>query len=202
VDSAGRISQADPARLARWSASCAHGIAAGDIPDGLRAQKVRRRLAKDPGVVAIGVRLRSDRLLIAHSWAIAAQVTTSALWLALIIAGELRLAEGTDNHLPTDYLGILFALTILLGFFSLGRLKRLSLVPTRAGAECLEQPQLGQSEAALLAIALSGLAAVKDPVLRHALLAGLPGPGGGGGGGCGGGGGGGGCGGGGCGGGH
>jgi uncharacterized protein (TIGR04222 family) len=191
VDSTGRISQADPARIAAWSATCPHGIAAQALPDGLRAQKVRQRLAMDPGVVAIGVRLRAERLIIARTWGIAAQVTMSALWLALIIAGWLRLAEGTRNHRPTDVLGILFPLTILLGFASLGRLKRLSLVPTRAGADYLEQLE----QQALFGIALAGLAAVQDPALRAALLAGLPSSGGGGG--CGGGGGGG-CGGGGC----
>jgi uncharacterized protein (TIGR04222 family) len=198
ADSTGRISRADPARLAKWSARCRHGIAAGDLPDGLRAQKVRQRLAKDPGVVAIGMRLRSGRLLIARSWGIAAQVTISALWLALIIAGDLRLAEGTRNHRPTQVLGILFAFTILLGFASFGRLKRLTLVPTGAGAGYLEQlPGMtgAGGEAALFGIALAGLAAVPDPALRAALLAGLPssgagsgGCGGGGGGGCGGGG--------------
>jgi uncharacterized protein (TIGR04222 family) len=146
VDSAGQVSQADPAQLAAWSATCAHGIAAQAVPDGLRAQKVRDQLAKDPGVVAIGVRLRADGLLIARSWVIAVRVTALALWLALIAAGALRLAEGSHNHRPTGDLGQLFFLTLLLGLASLDRLKRLQWAQTRAGAGYLKQ--LGQQEVA------------------------------------------------------
>ncbi len=271
VDSAGEISQADLAQLAAWSATSAHGIAAQAIPDGLRAQKVRDQLAEDPGVVAIGVRLRAERLLIARSWVIAAQVTVPALWLALMIAGAVRMAEGSHNHRPTGDLGQLYFLTILLGIASIGRVRQLHWAQTRAGAGYLKQlgqPEVAKQvqaqltahrqaeraalqaerqarraerrarrrggvlpapgaaiaspapaeatvpeqetagpadarpawslpsltgaggEAALLGIALAGLAAVQDPALRTALLAGLPssGGGGGGGGGCGGGG--------------
>jgi hypothetical protein len=85
VDSAGQISQAGPAQLAAWYATCPHRIAAQAIPDGLRAQKVRQRLAKDPAIVAIGVRLRAERPLIARSWIIAVWVTALTLWAALMI---------------------------------------------------------------------------------------------------------------------
>ena len=274
VDSAGQISQADPADLATWSATCPHGIAAQAIPDGLSAQEVRRRLAKDPGIVAIGARLRAERLLIARSWFIAARVTALALWLALILAGALRLAEGAHNHRPIGDLKALYVWTVLLGLYSLLLQKRLQLhtARTRAGSSYLKR--LGQrevrkhvqeqltaqrkaeqaaqraerkarrarrraarqdgavladgatiasrafagatavepgparsaiaqpaaslpgltaagGEAALLGIALAGVAAMEDPTLRSALLAGLPSSGGGGG--CGGGGCGGGC---------
>jgi uncharacterized protein (TIGR04222 family) len=275
VDSAGQISQAGPADLAAWSATCPHGIAAQDIPDGLSAQKVRQQLAKDPGIAAIGVRLRAERLLIARSWVIAARVTALALWLALMVAGALRLAEGAHNHRPVGHLTDLYFLTVLLGFRSLMWLGRLQWMRTRAGAahlKLLGQPEVVKQvqeqltaqrkaeleakkaerkarragrrvfrrggtgpagdaaiastgfagatapeqepagtaparptallpgltaaggEAALLGIALAGLAAVEDPTLRTALLAGMPSSGsGGGGGGCGGGGCGGGC---------
>jgi uncharacterized protein (TIGR04222 family) len=93
VDSVGQISQAGPTALAAWSATCAHGIAAYAVPDGLSTVKVRERLAKDPGIVAIGERLHAERL-IADSWVIAARRTAWALWLALMVAGALRLAEG------------------------------------------------------------------------------------------------------------
>jgi uncharacterized protein (TIGR04222 family) len=201
VDSAGQISQADPAELAAWSAACPHGIAAGGIPDGLRAAKVRGRLAKEPGIVAIGARLRADRLLIPRSWIIAARVTALALWLALLVAGALRLAEGAHNHRPTVDLQELYLLSVPLGCYVLYLQGRLRAPRTRTGSGYLGQPGLttADGEAALLAIALAGLVAVEDPVLRAALLAGLPSSGGGSG--CGGGGGsgcGGGCGGGGC----
>jgi uncharacterized protein (TIGR04222 family) len=272
VDSAGQISQAGPAALAAWSAACAHGIAAYAVPDGLSTQKVQERLAKDPGIVAMGVRLRAERLLIARSWVVAAGVTALALWLALMVAGALRMAEGVHNHRPVGDLAKLYLLTVILGIFSLSRLKRLQWARTRAGADYLKR--LGQREvqkqvedqlaaqreaeaaaqraerkarragrrairrggtlpsgdaaiastafaevtvpeqepagsaparsaaslpgltaaggdAALLGIALAGLAAVEDPTLRAALLAGMPSSGGGGG--CGGGGCGGGC---------
>ena len=266
VDSAGKISQADPEQLAAWSATRTHGIAAQAIPDGVSARKVREQLAKDPGVVAIGVRLRAERLLIARSWVIAAGVTAGVLWLALMIVGGLRLAEGAHNHRPTGDLTELYFVTFLLGVAALGRVKRLQWAPTRVGAGYLEQlgqPEVAKQvqeqlaadskaaqaakkaerkarraerrggtlpasnativspafaetpvprqeaagpapalpaawlpgltgvggEAVLLGIALAGLAAVQDPTLRTALLAGLPssGGGGGGGGGCGGG---------------
>jgi uncharacterized protein (TIGR04222 family) len=268
VNSAGQISQADPAQLAAWSAMCAHGIAAQAIPDGLSTQKARRRLAKDPGIVAIGVRLRADRLLIARSWVMAARVTALALLLALMVAGALRMAEGAHNHRPIGDLERLYLLTVLLGIYSLRWLKRLQWMRTRAGAGYLKQlrqrevvkqvkdqlaaqrkaelaaqraerkarragrragtvpagdatiasPAFAEAtvperepagsaparptallpgltaaggQAALLGIALAGLAAVEDPTLRTALLAGMPSSGGGGG--CGGGGCGGGC---------
>ena len=252
VDSAGQISQADPAGLAPWSAACAHGIAAHAIPDGLSTQKVRQRLAKDPGIAAVGAQLRAERLFIDHSWVIAARVAAVTLWLVLMVTGALRMAEGAHNHRPIGDLVMLYLLTVLLGIYSRGWLKRLQWMRTRAGASYLKQ--LGQREvvkqvedqlaaqqkaeqaarqagaavpeqepagtspawpatslpgltsaggqAVLLGIALAGLAAVEDPTLRTALLAGMPSSGGGGGcggGGCGGGGcGGGGCGGGGC----
>ena len=144
VDSAGQISQADPAELAAWSATCAHGIAAQAIPDGLSTQKVRQPLAKDPGMVAIGVRLRAERLLIARSWIIAARVTALALWLVLMVAGALRLAEGAHNHRPIGDLAMLYLATVILGIFSLGWLKRLQWMRTRAGAGYLTR--LGQRE--------------------------------------------------------
>jgi uncharacterized protein (TIGR04222 family) len=219
VDSAGRISRADRARLAKWSATCPHGISSQDIPDGLSAKKVRRRLAKDPGIVAIGARLRADGLLIARSWVIAGRVTAGALWLALMVAGALRLAEGAHNHRPIVDLQDLYMLTVVLGLYSLllqiGHIG-LRATSTRAGSSYLESlraqrraarsrdavPAAGATviaqQAALFSIALAGLAAVEDPALRTALLAGLPSSGGGGGGGGCGGGGGGGCGGGGC----
>lgn len=198
VDSAGRISRADPARLATWSATCGHGIAAQAIPDGLRAQQVRQRLVKDPGVVAIGDRLRAERLLVARSWVTAAWVTALALGLALMIAGALRMAEGSHNHRPIGDLVNLYFLTIVFGGISLVSLARLGPLTTRtrAGSSYLTElaPRLtaAGSEAALFSIALAGLVAVEDPALRTALLAGLPssagsGGGGGGGGGCGGG---------------
>ena len=272
VDSAGQVSQAGPAELAAWSATCAHGIAAQTIPDGLSTQKVQQRLAKDPGVAAIGVRLRVERLLIACSWVIAARVTVLVLWLALMVAGALRLAEGAHNHRPIGDLVRLYVLTVILGILSRRWLERLTWARTRAGAGYLKR--LGQREVQkqvkdqlaaqreaeqaaqraerkarragrravrrggtapsgdatiastafaaatvpeqepagttaarptaslpgltasgggpeLLGIALAGLAAVKDPTLRAALLAGMPSSGGGGG--CGGGGCGGGC---------
>ena len=257
-----------------WAAiPCAH-VADHAIPDGLSTQKAQRQLAKDPGIAAIGVRLRAERLLIARSWVIAARVTVLALWLALMVAGALRMAEGAHNHRPIGDLERLYFLTVLLGIYSLPWLKRLQWMRTRAGAGYLKQ--LGQrevvkqvkdqlaaqqkaelaaqraerkarragrhvfrrggtgpagdaaiastafagatapeqepdgtaaarptallpgltaagSEAALLGIALAGLAAVEDPTLRTALLAGMPSSGGSGGGGCGGGGCGGGC---------
>ena len=271
VDSAGQVSQAGPADLAAWSAACAHGIAAQAIPDGLSTQKVQQRLAKDPGVAAIGVRLRAEWLLIARSWVIAARVTALVLWLALMIAGALRSAEGAHNHRPIGDLAKLYLLTVILGILSRRWLGRLQWARTRAGADYLKK--LGQREVqkqvedqlaaqreaeaaaqraerkarragrhavrrggtvpageaaiagtafadatvpepepagsvparpagslpvltaagggpALLGIALAGLAAVEDPTLRAALLAGMPksGSGGGcGGGGCGGG---------------
>ena len=219
VDSAGRISRADRARLAKWSATCPHGISSQDIPDGLSAKKVRRRLAKDPGIVAIGARLRADGLLIARSWVIAGRVTAGALWLALMVAGALRLAEGAHNHRPIVDLQDLYMLTVVLALYSLllqiGHIG-LRATSTRAGSSYLEslraQRRAARSrdavsaagatviaqQAALFSIALAGLAAVEDPALRTALLAGLPSSGGGGGGGGCGGGGGGGCGGGGC----
>src|SRR3974377_1069752 len=46
VDSAGQISEAGPADLAAWSATCPHWVAAQAIPDSISARKVRRRLAK------------------------------------------------------------------------------------------------------------------------------------------------------------
>ena len=144
VDSAGHISQAGPAELAAWSGTCAHGIAAQAIPDGLSTQKVRRRLAKDPGIVAIGVRLRAERLLIARSWVIAARVTALALWLALIVAGALRLAEGAHNHRPIGDLAKLYILTVFLGIYCRARLERLSWTRTRAGAAYMKR--LGQQE--------------------------------------------------------
>jgi len=144
VDSAGQISQADPAQLAAWSATCAHGIAAHAIPDGLSTQKAQRQLAKDPGIAAIGVRLRAERLLIARSWVIAARVTVLALWLALMVAGALRMAEGAHNHRPIGDLERLYFLTVLLGIYSLPWLKRLQWMRTRAGAGYLKQ--LGQRE--------------------------------------------------------
>jgi uncharacterized protein (TIGR04222 family) len=272
VDSAGQISQVGPPELAGWSAPCAHGIAADAVPDGLSTQKVRERLAEDQGIVAIGGRLRAERLLIADSWVIAARVTALALWLALMVAGALRMAEGAHNHRPIGDLVKLYLLTVLLGLYSRSWLKRLQWAKTTAGAGYLER--LGQREvvkqvkeqltaqreaeaaaqraerkarragrravrrggtvpagdaavastafagvmvpdqepagitpaqptvllpaltraggdAALLGIALAGLAAVEDPTLRTALLAGMPSSGGGGG--CGGGGCGGGC---------
>ena len=144
VDSAGRISQASSAELAAWLA-CAHGIAAQAVPDGLSAQKVQQRLAKDPGIVAIGVRLRAERLLIARSWVIAARVTAWALWLALMLAGALRLAEGAHNHRPVGDLVRLYLLTLLLGIVSRRRwLERLTWARTRAGAYYLKG--LGQRE--------------------------------------------------------
>ena len=197
VDSAGRISRADPARLAAWSAACAHGIAAQAVPDGLRAQQVRRRLAKDPGVVAIGARLRAERLLVARSWITAAWVTALALGLALMIAGALRLAEGAHNHRPIENLVSLYFLTIVFGGVSLVSLARLRPLTTRtiAGSSYLVNLAPGLTaaggEAALFSIALAGLVAVEDPTLRIALLTGLPSSAGSGGGGCGGGGGGG-----------
>lgn len=268
VDSVGQISQASPGELAIWLA-CAHGIAAQAVPDGLSAQKVQQRLAKDPGIAAIGVRLRAERLLIARSWVIAARVTAWALWLALMVAGALRMAEGVHNHHPIGDLAKFYVLTVLLGIVSRRRwLERLTWARTRAGAGYLkrleqrevqkqvkdqlaaqreaeqaaqrakrktrrafwragtvpvggatvasmafaaamvpEQEPTGtapawpaaslpgltaaDSDAALLGIALAGLAAVEDPALRTALLAGMPSSGGGGG--CGGGGCGGGC---------
>jgi uncharacterized protein (TIGR04222 family) len=247
VDSAGRISRADRARLAEWSATCPHGISSQDIPDGLRAKRVRRRLAKDPGIMAIGARLRADGLLIARSWVIAGRVTAGALWLALMVAGALRLAEGAHNHRPIVDLQDLYMFTVVLGLYSLllqiGQIG-LRATSTRTGSSYLKSltkeevqrqvqvhlmaeraadlaaqraernsgraqgraarsrgavPAAGATviaqQAALFSIALVGVAAVEDPALRAALLAGLPSPGGGG---CGGGGGGGGCGGGGC----
>jgi uncharacterized protein (TIGR04222 family) len=271
VDSAGQISQAGPAELAAWLA-CAYGIAARAVPDGLSARKVQQRLAKDPGIMAIGARLRAKRLLIARFWVVTAGISASALWLALMVAGALRLAEGVHNHRPVGDLARLYLLAVILGIFSLSRLKRLQWARTRAGADYLKR--LGQREiqkqvedqlaaqrkaeaaaqraerkarraerralrrggtvpsgdatiataafaestvpepepagsapawsaapwpaltaaggdAALLGIALAGLAAVEDPTLRTALLAGMPSSGGGGG--CGGGGCGGGC---------
>jgi len=268
VDSTGKITQASPAELAAWSATCPHGIAVHAVPDGLSTQKVQRRLAKDPGIVAIGARLRAERLLMTRSWVIAVLVTSATLWLALMIAGALRLAEGSHNHRPTGYLGGLYFWTVLLGLYSVLWLRRLQPIRTRAGAEYLKRlgqrevakqvkeqlavqrkaeqaaqraerkarraarrggtvpaadatiastafagatvlgPEPARSapaessaslpgltaaggEAALLGIALAGLAAVEDPTLRTALLAGMPsssGGGGCGGGGCGGGG--------------
>jgi hypothetical protein len=208
---------------------------------------VRRRLAKDPGIVAIGARLRADGLLIARSWVIAGRVTAGALWLALMVAGALRLAEGAHNHRPIVDLQDLYMFTVVLGLYSLllqiGQIG-LRATSTRTGSSYLESltkeevqrqvqvhlmaeraadlaaqraernsgraqgraarsrgavPAAGATviaqQAALFSIALVGVAAVEDPALRAALLAGLPSPGGGG---CGGGGGGGGCGGGGC----
>ena len=145
VDSSGQIGQADPAQLAAWSAACAHGIAAHAVPDGLSTQKVMKRLAKDPGIVAIGVRLRAERLLIARSWVIAAQVTAWALWLALMVAGALRFAEGAHNHRPIGDLAKFYLLTVLLGIVSRRRwLERLPWTRTRAGAAYLKR--LGQQE--------------------------------------------------------
>ena len=95
------------------------------IPDGLSTQKVQQRLAKDPGVAAIGMRLRADRLLIARSWVIAARVTALVLWLALMVAGALRLAEGAHNHRPIGDLAKLYLLTVVLGILSLRWLERL-----------------------------------------------------------------------------
>ena len=275
VNSTGQISQASPAELAAWLA-CAHGIAAQAVPDGLSAHKVQQRLAKDPGIVAIDARLRAERLLVARPWIIAARVTAWALWLALMVAGALRIAEGAHNHRPIGDLAKLYLLTVLLGIVSRRRwLGQLTWARTRAGADYLKR--LGQQEVqqqvkdqlaaqreadkaaqraerkarrtqrrafrrggtvsagdatitslafaaatvpgqepagttpapppaplpglaglpaaggdtALLGIALAGLAAVEDPALRTALLAGMPSSGGGGG--CGGGGCGGGC---------
>src|SRR5215467_1174269 len=144
VDSAGRISQAGPADLAAWSATCPHGIAAQAIPDGLSAQKVRQRLAKDPGIVAIGSRLRAERLLIARSWLIAARVTALALWLALMVSGALRLAEGAHNHRPIGDLKGLYFWTVLLGLYSLLMQRRLHTPRTRPGSSYLKR--LGQRE--------------------------------------------------------
>jgi uncharacterized protein (TIGR04222 family) len=145
VDSVGQISQADTAELAAWSATCAHGIAAHAVPNSLNTQKVMKRLAKDPGIVAIGVRLRAERLLIARSWVIAAQVTALALWLALMVAGALRMAEGAHNHRPIGDLAKLYLLTVLLGIVSRRRwLERLTWTRTRAGAADLKR--LGQQE--------------------------------------------------------
>ena len=134
MDGAGQVSQADPAELATWSARCAHGIVAQTIPDGLSTQKVQQRLAKDPGVAAIGMRLRADRLLIACSWVIAARVTALVLWLALMVAGALRLAEGAHDHRPIGDLAKLYLLTVVLGILSRRWLERLTWARTRAGA--------------------------------------------------------------------
>ncbi len=144
VDSSGQISQADPAGLAAWSAACAHGIAAQAIPDGLSTHKVRQQLSRDPGIAAIGARLRTGRLLITRSWVIAMRVIALASWLALIVAGALRLAEGAHNHRPTGYLATLYLLTVLLGIIGLGWLKRLQWMSTNAGAVYLKR--LGQQD--------------------------------------------------------
>jgi uncharacterized protein (TIGR04222 family) len=144
VDSTGQISQAGPAQLAAWSAACAHGIAAHAIPDGLSTQRVQQWLAEDPGITGIGARLRAGRLLIARSWVTAARLTAAALWLALMVAGALRLAEGAHNHRPIGDLTQLYFLTVLLGINSLTWLKRLQQMTTRAGAAHLRR--MGQRE--------------------------------------------------------
>jgi uncharacterized protein (TIGR04222 family) len=144
VNSAGQISRAGPAALAEWSATCAHGIAAYAVPDGLSIENVRERLARDRGIVAIGERLRAERLLIADSWVIAARRTAWALWLALMVAGALRLAEGAYNRRPFADLADLYLLTVFLGICSLSWLKRLPSARTRTGAIYLKR--LGQRE--------------------------------------------------------
>lgn len=147
VDSAGGISQASTAELAAWLA-CAHGIAAQAVPDGLSAQKVRKRLAEDPGIAAIGGRLRAERLLLARSWVIAARVTAWALWLALMVAGALRMAEGIardlDGGLPGWRVGRSADRALPGGWPACGRLPGparshlsvVSLTALRPGASC------------------------------------------------------------------
>jgi uncharacterized protein (TIGR04222 family) len=125
----------------------------------------------------------------------ALRVVTAVLYVALLVTGIARVAEGTANHRPVSDLVFLLIVTVLIGAFQLGRALRVPVVSRRSSAYLKRLRELhgagrlpgslarsGPSAlgygalagAALFAVALDGFRAVPDEAMRSALLAGMP----------------------------
>jgi uncharacterized protein (TIGR04222 family) len=117
VDSAGRLTAV--AGKKRPQATAADRPAVKMLPDRMRVNDACTWLRSEPGITAIGERLRVDRLLVSAGRLRAVRWVTVAVIAAVFVLGVLRLIEGTSNHRPTGDLQSLFALSIIVDVFVL-----------------------------------------------------------------------------------
>jgi uncharacterized protein (TIGR04222 family) len=191
VDSKGRLSKTGAAVT-----SGPYAAAVAELPNGVNTAGARKRIQADPGMENVARSLQSQGLMIPKSQ-VAAFRRTSAVGIAVVLPTGLVLLAAA----ATVYLGLLFTLNIVIGFW----VSAFALISpprvTGLGAAYLRQlraahkarglfaaaPASGAAvgsrsylpvtadadEGALSGVALLGFSGMQDRTLRRALLAGL-----------------------------
>ena len=115
VDSSGRVTRAYQA-----AATGPHAGALDRVTlDGLSTHALATKLRSDPSIARIGPDVSADGLVISRGLMRVLRLVSAVLIVALLVAGILRLIEGSHNHRPIGDLTGLFVLSLITSFFVL-----------------------------------------------------------------------------------
>lgn len=186
VISSGLAMVSDREAWSRTQTASVLGIEADDFPVSGTTAGGFKRVRQSPGVRRLRRKLESDGL--AHS-AIGESVpraVTVILVAALLGLGIARLIEGISNGRPTRDLDFLLFIAVAESLWLLKKFTGLVARPTPRGSACLAPVPDQASEAqnssdaatlmtgTMLGVALAGLSAVPESILRSVLRAGMP----------------------------
>ncbi|MCL2585976.1 MAG: TIGR04222 domain-containing membrane protein, partial [Streptosporangiales bacterium] len=157
------------------------GITAKDFPTSGTVLGGARRIAQSPGVRRLRQKLESEGLVGPAVWESVPRAVTVILVVALLGLGIARLVEGLSNGRPTGNLIGFLIVALMEGIVLVRKVPDRVVRPTARGAAALK-PVPGRAAedkkspdasvamtGALLGVAVSGLSAVPEDVLRHVL---------------------------------
>lgn len=186
VSSSGLATVVDRDAWARTQAATALGVRAKSFPKtGATSDRVRQ-IRRTPGIRLLRRSLKSDRLIGPAAWENAPRTVTFLLVVALLGLGIARLAEGISNGRPTGDLKLCFIAAVIVSVLLIIKFTDPVIRPTALGAACLrpvpgratEDRQSSDADTlmtgTMLQVALDGLDAVPEGVMRGVLQAAMP----------------------------
>jgi uncharacterized membrane protein YgcG len=162
------------------------GIEPGDFPEGGATASGYKRIRRSPGVQRVHRKLAAEGLVRSAVWELLPRAVTLVCAAALLGTGFARLAEGLGNGRPVGNLEFFLVIAVIESSLLLMRFTRRVIAPTALGTACLRpaptQAKQAQNSSdapalltgAMLGVALEGLGAVRESILRDVLQAAVP----------------------------